>query len=319
MKQTRKTVIAAAALMLAGCFLLCQCGRNEDILPEIVIDPAEVVFTSDGGTSTVELHANCKWTAAVPDDAFFTLSPEKGEGDATLTLYVPEWDDVWNGRGFIIVFTADYERHLVQSRLVIQQTVPPGKITISDFNGYDITTYEPLQNKQLTPFHGECWMNVEANNEWWLDCDPPSDFFTIERGSPGKAKAYFYYPANISGETIEYHIKARCETASGIGRDSIVLVQPPSEGTMRLLSISPSEDGQTIPAAGADLYFHVKSNTLWQVKTDANLYYSGLGYNNEDTFVVHVPPYEEPGGRTIRIWLRLSEKLDTNLFELVQR
>lgn len=305
---------------------MLACEGSEASSPEIVLDPPEIVFSYKGGSQTVELHADCKWTAAVPGDAFFNLLPRHGDGDATLTIFVPEWEDYYDEWGnlkdeqaFVLVFTGSSDDRLIESRLIIRQTLPPGQVSIYDVRFQDKMTREYYTEGPLTPFRGVGWMTVEANNEWTMTCEPPTEGMRIDRGWPGVNEVFFGFPSNVSGETIEYHIKITCSTASGPGSDSLVLVQLPSEGSMSLLRISPSEDGRTIPAAGADLYLNVKSNTHWRVKTDSDFFIYGFGYDNEDTVVVHVPPLEEPGGRMIRLWLRLSELLDTNFIELEQR
>ncbi len=323
MKQTLIRCFALPVL-LALC-LMTACGGT-DVAPRIILESHVVVFDSDGGTMTVELQANCPWNAVIPADAFFTLTPSSGIGDETLTIKVPKWKDffdewgfIMDERAFVLVFTGNSEDRLVESRLTIRQTVPPGRVSITDVRCKDLITYKNLPKGKLTPFRGEGWVTVEALNDWSMTCDPPIEQLLIDRWWRGSSEWYFVYPSNISGETIEYKIKASCQTASGTGVDSIVLVQPPSEGSMQITGISSSNDGKTIPASGADLYLKVKANTLWQVMTDADLYYSGLGYDNEDEVVVHVPSFEESGGRTIRLWLRLSELVDTNFIELEQR
>ena len=94
----RQTLIhLSIAFMVVGLFLFAACGPDEpeeEVLPRIEVEPAELLFTSDGGTESIALSANCSWSIDVPSDSFLTLSPTSGQGNTTVRVLVPPSDDV---------------------------------------------------------------------------------------------------------------------------------------------------------------------------------------------------------------------------------
>ena len=53
--------------------------------PFLTVNPTNLSFTQEGGSQTVSVSANYAWTASV-DGSGFSLSPQSGEGDASVTI-----------------------------------------------------------------------------------------------------------------------------------------------------------------------------------------------------------------------------------------
>ena len=109
------------------------------------------------------------------------------------------------------------------------------------------------------------------------------------------------------------------------------VVQQPLKGSISIVSITPSSDGKTIPAAGAKMILKVNSNSNWVIRYDPDLYWPwdpdaehlypyGGGPGSDQLVTVPVPPFDDPEGRTIRFWLLLNNlTYETGAIEFVQR
>lgn len=320
MKQNLIFILTIGTLLF---WLFSACEPHKDKVPQISIDLSEVTFSCDGGSCTVTLRANCPWMVALPSDTFFKITPTTGIGDEIISISVPGHDEI-EDRGFMLNFTGTLDGRIALGKLLIRQLSQPGRASFSNVVVYDIFTDISLPGTQLLPYRGCFSLNVEANSEWFLTSNPPLKSIAVERGWPGITENYFWYDANICGKTIEYHLMLDCvKTSSGSWGDTLVMVQPPSIGTLSLVSITPSSDGETIPSSGADVILKVETNTYWAIKYDPDIRHlypgSGAPKNKEVYVTVPVPPYDEPEGRTLRFWLLLSEILETEPLVLTQR
>ncbi|HHV40925.1 MAG TPA: hypothetical protein GXX61_06070 [Bacteroidales bacterium] len=72
-------------LLLLGFFVI---SCEEKPVPEsLYLDKTQVVFTSSVGEQTLQVTANCSWSAAVKEGAdWLSVTPSNGQGNGTLTL-----------------------------------------------------------------------------------------------------------------------------------------------------------------------------------------------------------------------------------------
>ncbi|MBR0223734.1 MAG: BACON domain-containing protein [Bacteroidales bacterium] len=306
-------------------FLITACEPEE---PQISIDPPELLFTSDAGSCEINVHANCEWEAAFPPDAFFRMSPSSGKGDAVVTVSVPDYD-VIEGRAFSVGFTANRGGHLTTKFLMIRQQAKPGWASFSHVRCADDWA-QNLPAGQLSPIGGCLTMTIMANNDWTISCDQPVRHISFWRGYPGGWDNAVYYDANAGGEPIVYRFTLDCQTQSGGGGETLVVEQPPMDGSLTLLSITPSNDGKTIPAEGADVVFRVKSNTYWILYFDPFFTTtppaSWIGDPGEWIISVSVPPLdtlsETEKGLVRHFWLHLhgvKGERESEAVELIQK
>ena len=314
----KQTIIILSLLFDVAIVLAFTACEPEPADPEISLSPEELLFTSDGGSGAVTLTANCNWEASFPDDLFFTLTPYKGNGNSKIQISVPPFEGI-EDRGFVVHFTGESSGQIAMATLKINQLAKPGWASFSDVEAFDDLTGKQLPPGRLSPYRGSFGMNVTANSEWTLNSDPPVMSIMIERGWEGVTYNYVYYAANVTGHDIEYHFNLDCRTSSGGGGDTLVMVQPPSEGSITVLDIPGSVDGQTIPASGAAVKLLVKANTSWILRCDLDVRQGG-GNDRPDgkEYYFFIPACDEPEGRTIHFWLLLSDILETAPIELFQ-
>lgn len=314
-------------ILSASMFLVVACGLSEENLPSISVSPSELIFTSDAGSGKIEIQCNCEWEAVFPSDAFFKITPSSGNGDAVAVVSVPDYD-VIEGRAFSVGFTANRKRQSKTSYLLIRQQAKPGWASFSHVRCADDWAQD-LPAGQLSPIGGCLAMTIMANNDWTISCDQPVRHISFWRGYPGWDNAV-YYDANASGETIVYRFTLDCQTESGGGGETLVVEQPPMDGSLTLLSITPSNDGKTIPAEGADVVFRVKSNTYWILYFDPFFTTtppaSWIGDPGEWIISVSVPPLdtlsETEKGLVRHFWLHLhgvKGERESEAVELIQK
>lgn len=319
--------------VLSVCMIIAvSCEPREDSLPAISVDPPELLFTSDAGSCEVRVQSNCDWEALFPRDSFVKISPSSGKGDALVTVSVSDYDAI-EGRNISVIFKASRSIHskteYQTDNLLIRQQAKPGWASFSHVRCADDWA-QNLPAGQLSPIGGCLTMTIMANNDWTISCDQPVRHISFWRGYPGGWDNAVYYDANASGETIVYRFTLDCQTESGGGGETLVVEQPPMDGSLTLLSITPSNDGKTIPAEGADVVFRVKSNTYWILYFDPFFTTtppaSWIGDPGEWIISVSVPPLdtlsETEKGLVRHFWLHLhgsNGERESEAVELIQK
>ena len=303
------------ALQLAAAALSGACQREVEE-PWISIDPAEVVLTSDGGTEHVALSANCRWSMDVAADSFLKIRPTSGEGDAVIEIVVPPTEDV-EGRGLMFNVNGYIEDKFTMTKLTVKQLGHPGVVGFRDVKIFDRAGYNQLE--ELPPEGGFVTYTIVSNYEWYLTTNRSLHSLYDHGWMEGwnEWESYTWFPANETGEAFENVLVLSCFNEFGGNTDTLRLVQPSLEGSISLVSITPSSDGKTIPATGAKMILKVSSNSDWLIKHDPDIYWPwdpsaehidmyGGGPVSGQLVTVPVPPYDDPTGRTIRFWLMLN-------------
>jgi hypothetical protein len=327
MKQTLIHLFVSA---FAAVFLVAACEPKEEVFPEIEINPAEIVLTSDGGTASVVLSANCSWSMDVPSDSFLRIAPTTGNGNDVIEIVVPPTEDT-EGRGLMFNINGYLEDKFTMTKLTVKQLGQPGSVVFRDVV---IHNSGGVPVEQIPPEGGFVSYTVVANYEWFLTANREGLHSLWDHGwmeGWNQWESYTWFPANVSGEAFEYVLVLSCFDEFGGTTDTLRLVQPPLEGSISLVSITPSSDGKTIPAAGARMILKVKSNSDWMIRHDPDIYWPydpnaehlspyGGGPVSEQLVTVPVPPFDDPEGRTIRFWLLLNNlTYETGAIEFVQR
>lgn len=329
----RQTLIHlfSIAFMVVGLFLFAACGPDEpeeEVLPRIEVEPAELLFTSDGGTESIALSANCSWSIDVPSDSFLTLSPTSGQGNTTVRVLVPPSDDV-EARGVMFHINGVLDDKVAMTKLTVKQQGHPGEVSFKDVKLYNIAG--DTRVREIPPEGGFVTYTVVANYEWFFTTEPLELHSLMDHQWEGEWDSYTWFPANVSGQEIKHILALSCFDEFGGMTDTLKLVQPPLEGSISLVSITPSSDGKTIPATGAKMILKVQSNSDWVIRYDPDIYWpfdpaaehlrpNGGGPVSAQQVIVPVPSIEGPEGRTIRFWLLLNNlTFETGAIEIVQQ
>lgn len=328
MKQTLIHLFVSA---FTAVFLVAACEPKEEVFPEIEINPAEIVLTSDGGTASVVLSANCSWSMDVPSDSFLRIAPTTGKGNDVIEIVVPPTEDT-EGRGLMFNINGYLEDKFTMTKLTVKQDGHPGWVAFKEVKLFDKTG--DVRVEQLPPEGGYAMYTVEANYEWFLTCNREDLHSLMDHGwgnGWGQWDSYTFFPANESGNPVENVLVLSCFDEFGGTTDTLRLVQPALEGSISLVSITPSDDGKTIPATGAKMILKVSSNSDWMIRHDPDIYWPwdpnaehlkpyGGGPVSGRTVTVPVPAFDDPEGRTIRFWLLLNNlTYETGAIEFVQR
>ena len=111
----------------------------------LTLSESSLTFESEGGERTLALTANAAWSVTSPD-AWCKVSPTRGEGDATLTVQVPAFEEK-TFRKTTLTFTAE---ELTRTVEVIQKGVDvfeisPSEIQVGEDGGdFQITVISTL-------------------------------------------------------------------------------------------------------------------------------------------------------------------------------
>ena len=100
------------ALFVVCALALCAC-QHED--PELTLSTGQVTMLAEGGSSTVTVSSNYKWTASA--DPWITISPSSGEkGTATVSIQVAANTGSSNRKGAVTFVCESLTRSVTVSQ-----------------------------------------------------------------------------------------------------------------------------------------------------------------------------------------------------------
>ena len=91
-QKGRATIVATCGRFTAECKLEVVTGGSTPVTPpdpdKFSVTPTEIKAPAEGGTYTLTVKANIAWSATCEDDTWASISPDNGDGDATITVTV---------------------------------------------------------------------------------------------------------------------------------------------------------------------------------------------------------------------------------------
>lgn len=164
-----------------------------------------VVITKEGGTKKINIEANQKWKAQIPEGiTWLTIENEEGEGDGTINLTVSE-ENLGEQRE---CFVAILDRHGKKNPDVGIQVVQEGVLLVPDI------TYSRVKEKGET-----LTVQVESNAAW-----------TVEKGD--LKDDWYDLPVEEFNGNQSFDIVVRQNTGSSFRNAEIVLQTKAVEGMM---------------------------------------------------------------------------------------
>ena len=203
----------------------------------LTLSESSLTFESEGGDRTLTLTANEAWSVTSAD-AWCTVSPSKGEGDASLTVHVPAFEEK-TFRKTTLTFTA---QELTRTVEVLQK-------------GVDVFEIAPTEI-QVGEDGGDFQISVVSTREYTVSTIPS-----------------WVRQTSASDDILTFHAEANNSTAVRTGvivftndRNTNVSATVKQDGMTPKLEISPEEvffDGD-----GGDLPVSVSSNLGWTAVSD---------------------------------------------------
>lgn len=108
-------IIVPLAIVLLAALQFSSCEKY--VLPEMCLTPDTLYFSTNGGSSTVEVSANIKWSiskSGVPD--WLDYSPDQGEEDGEVQIEVAA--STQPGREATLIFRSE----TLEKKLVVIQS-----------------------------------------------------------------------------------------------------------------------------------------------------------------------------------------------------
>lgn len=159
-------------LILSSVLMLSSCGGDSvsTIKDEITVSPATVSFPSQSGSESVEVTANCSWTAEVTgvdgsDASWLVLGKTRGTGNATVTLRV--FENKYNAeRKASLVFTTSSGE--VASVSVVQKASSDGEnldsfdVRVGSYNVRMSVEDKDHETRNWTVRQGFLWTSIDV-------------------------------------------------------------------------------------------------------------------------------------------------------------
>lgn len=89
MKKLNK-ILFALMLALVGGGISCVDDIKDVVAPKLTVSETQFAFTSEGGSQSFTVEANCAWTVNNSDPDWVTIDPTEGYGNGEITFFVPE-------------------------------------------------------------------------------------------------------------------------------------------------------------------------------------------------------------------------------------
>ena len=192
--DSRTSVVTVTAGDQTKEYTLVQAGAEESF---ITLTPAELNFTSDGGSKTVELSSNVLWTVVNEAD-WVEIDPESGNDNSTITVNCQS-NTVVATRSTTIAFNGPDN---LSATLTITQDaceatleLDPENVTVqyiagsTSFNVTSNTTYSASENSDwlsLTDPEGESSGTVTINYDENTSSEARTAAITVVAGSTSK-------------------------------------------------------------------------------------------------------------------------------------
>lgn len=100
--------------ILCAVILLTGCGgdkADEPVIATMKVSESNLDFTSAGGNAEVELTANCDWVIHEKPD-WVSVTPNKGNGDATLKIRVSSNNEYNSRNGNIVILNSSSDKRV---------------------------------------------------------------------------------------------------------------------------------------------------------------------------------------------------------------
>ena len=165
-QKGRATIIATCGRFTAECKLEVVTGTTPIVPPpsdKFSVSPKEIKATADGGTFTINVKANIAWSAACEDDTWASISPDSGDGDATITVTVQPNTEETTDEQDIIFNAGEYTEYVTIRRDGFKKLEP---ITLDK------------KEEQVQVGGGEFTVNVTSEIPWEVKCEDSRVSFT---------------------------------------------------------------------------------------------------------------------------------------------
>lgn len=160
-------ILKIAPLFFTLCGLLFSACSEESVeAVSLKINRMEIIFETDiESESTFEIYSNTEWKV-LPNNSWITVSPEKGSGDATITVKTKCNDDGAVRKGSIDILAGNLRENItVRQSQTINLSVSSEQINLPDV--------EPGQMQTSLAF------SIESDVDWTITV-PENSWYTVK-------------------------------------------------------------------------------------------------------------------------------------------
>lgn len=180
MKKSLILTVILAVVLFSSC--------AEKISPTLTISPNLATLPYTGGSVEVAIHTIFPWKITKNDDVVATVSKENGVGEDTITITVPETDNIETS-SLRLVVNAKNETGSTIKYAIITQTPKP-------FIGLD------RNNVNVSLDGGRLSFILTANGEWESSCSTAGVTIDPKEDEVGRFTLDVNVPASRSARTI---------------------------------------------------------------------------------------------------------------------
>ena len=286
-KQKGKTTISAyCGKFSADCEVEVE-NATVPVTPKLEVSPTTIDDKGQGGTYTIKVTSNRAWTAAC-EQAWATVSPAEGNGDATVTVTV-EANMATSADAQTITFTAGTVKKTVTVNRPAYHKICP--ITLD------------IKEKEVGVEGGSFDVQVTSEADWNVQCD--------------NARVHITKTGNGASVTVDINKKELVRKKS-VDSISVVFYNDDLTDTLLIRQEVPYANlkpGDFISANGLNYTCKLESNISWSIVFEYDTYYSAQNYmqanpssGTGDATVnvkikkVHTDGQEKKGGGSVWIY-----------------